>query len=64
MFFPAGPDPEIDAIRVAGDFQQEPGGSNWDFAGGLPQTKDSSDPRHVRDAAWSPASRGAVVMPW
>jgi hypothetical protein len=22
VFFPTGPDPEIDAIRVAGDFQQ------------------------------------------
>lgn len=45
VFFPTGPDPEIDAIRVAGDFQQALGDNNWDFAGGLPLTQDTSDPR-------------------
>jgi pullulanase len=45
MFFPAGPDPEIGTIHVAGNFQQQLGGSNWDFAGGLPLTKDTSNPR-------------------
>lgn len=29
IFIPAGPDPEVEAIRVAGSFQ------GWDFAGGL-----------------------------
>jgi pullulanase len=45
VFFPTGPQPEIDAIRVAGDFQQALGDNNWDFAGGLPLTQDTSDPR-------------------
>src|SRR5215218_10698125 len=45
VFFPTGPAPEIDAIRVAGDFQQALGDNNWDFAGGLPLTQDTSDPR-------------------
>jgi hypothetical protein len=45
VFFPTGPAPEIDAIRVAGDFQQGLGDNNWDFAGGLPLTQDTSDPR-------------------
>jgi pullulanase len=37
IYIPAGPDPEIDAIRVAGSFQ------GWDFPGGLELTKDSID---------------------
>ena len=45
VFFPTGPSPEIGAIRVAGDFQQALGDNNWDFAGGLPLTQDTSDPR-------------------
>jgi pullulanase len=45
VFFPTGPNPEIDAIRVTGHFQQMLGGSNWDFASGLPLDKDTSDPR-------------------
>jgi pullulanase len=28
VFFPTGPDPDIDAIRVAADFQQTLGGGN------------------------------------
>jgi pullulanase len=38
VFIPSGPDPEIEAIRVAGGFQ------GWDFEGGLPLTKDTSHP--------------------
>jgi hypothetical protein len=41
VFFPTGPDPEIDAIRVAADFQQTLGGGNWDFARGLPLIQDT-----------------------
>lgn len=39
VFIPAGPDPEIEAIRVAGSFQ------GWDFDGGLSLTRDDTDPR-------------------
>jgi pullulanase len=35
IFFPAGTDPGVKAIRVAGDFQHLLGGQDWDFAGGL-----------------------------
>lgn len=38
IFIPAGPDPEIEAIRVAGSFQ------GWDFPGGLDLTKDTTNP--------------------
>ena len=34
LFFPVGVDPEITSIRVAGDFQHELGGNDWDFANG------------------------------
>jgi pullulanase len=34
LFFPAGSDPEIEEIRVAGNFQGLIGGTDWDFAGG------------------------------
>jgi len=36
LFFPAGVDPEISAIRVAGDFQHIAGGKNWDYTNGYP----------------------------
>ncbi len=36
VFFPAGFDPEISSIRVAGNFQNRLGGNDWDFPGGLP----------------------------
>jgi len=36
LFFPAGFDPQIREIRVAGDFQAQLGGANWNFAEGLP----------------------------
>jgi pullulanase len=39
LFFPAGFDPKIREIRVAGDFQGTLGGTNWDFPGGLPMTR-------------------------
>jgi 1,4-alpha-glucan branching enzyme len=39
LFFPAGFDPKIQEIRVAGDFQGKLGGANWDFPGGLPMTR-------------------------
>ena len=39
LFFPAGFDPQIAAIRVAGNFQSELGGSDWDFPGGPPLTR-------------------------
>jgi len=48
IFFPAGADPHVTAMRVAGDFQHLMGGQDWDFAGGLPLTVHSgSDPRGV-----------------
>jgi 1,4-alpha-glucan branching enzyme len=39
LFFPAGFDPQIQAIRVSGDFQQALGGTNWDFSGGPLMTR-------------------------
>jgi pullulanase len=48
IFFPAGANPHVTAIRVAGDFQHHLGGQDWDFAGGLPLTVQSgNDPRGV-----------------
>src|SRR5215212_10001443 len=48
IFFPAGANPHVTAIRVAGDFQHHLGGQDWDFAGGLPLTVQSGgDPRGV-----------------
>src|SRR3954447_23405235 len=38
IFIPDGPDPGIEAIRVAGSFQ------GWDFTGGVPLAKDASNP--------------------
>ena len=34
VFFPAGTDPDVTAIRVGGNFQHRLGGDDWDFAGG------------------------------
>jgi pullulanase len=34
LFFPDGADPRIAGIRVAGDFQSQLGGANWDFPNG------------------------------
>ncbi len=39
LFFPSGFDPQIQAIRVAGDFQSALGGTDWDFTGGLEMTQ-------------------------
>lgn len=36
LLFPAGADPRVRGIRVAGDFQGPLGGQDWDFAGGIP----------------------------
>jgi pullulanase len=48
IFFPAGADPHVSAIRVSGDFQHHLGGQDWDFAAGLPLTVQSgNDPRGV-----------------
>jgi len=48
IFFPAGANPHVTAIRVAGDFQHLVGGQDWDFAGGLPLTvQPGNDPRGV-----------------
>ena len=36
LFFPSGFDPQIDSIRVAGDFQRELGAArDWDFQAGF-----------------------------
>jgi pullulanase len=43
VFLPAGPDPGIDSIRVAGSFQ------GWNFPGGLPMTKAS----HPEGTVWT-----------
>jgi pullulanase len=45
LFFPAGFDPEIKAIQVAGSFQGTLGGVDWDFPGGLAMVQDTTDPR-------------------
>jgi 1,4-alpha-glucan branching enzyme len=36
LFFPAGFEPDIGTLRVAGNFQSKLGGTDWDFPGGLP----------------------------
>jgi pullulanase len=41
LFFPAGFDPHVKEIRVAGNFQAQLGGTDWDFAGGPTLTKTS-----------------------
>jgi 1,4-alpha-glucan branching enzyme len=43
VFFPAGFDPEITEIRVAGDFQHALGGTDWDFPGGVLLTRRDID---------------------
>ncbi len=43
LFFPRGFDPEIESIRVAGNFQGlAPGRKDWDFPNGFPLTRDDS----------------------
>lgn len=39
LFFPSGFEPHIQEIRVAGDFQSQLHGVDWDFANGLPMTR-------------------------
>lgn len=44
VFLPSGPDPEIQSIRVAGEFQPHIGGKAWDFSTGpllLPTRSDA-----------------------
>ncbi|HEY5844706.1 MAG TPA: hypothetical protein VIU87_25170 [Mycobacterium sp.] len=58
IFFPAGADPHVAAIRVSGDFQQFLGHRNWDFSGGLPLAVQSgNDPRGV---SWSVRTQGVL----
>jgi pullulanase len=46
IFFPAGVDPHVTAIRAAGDFQAQLGGQNWDFGVGIPLgVEPRNDPR-------------------
>jgi pullulanase len=47
VFFPAGVDPQITAIRVGGDFQSQLGGADWDFSSGLALARDDSDHRGI-----------------
>lgn len=45
IFFPAGAEPGIETIRVAGDFQQPLGGArDWDFGAGLTLVAEPSTP--------------------
>ena len=42
LFFPAGVDPQIQPIRVAGDFQTHLGQNNWDFGAGPLLTREDT----------------------
>jgi pullulanase len=44
LFFPAGVDPEINSISVAGGFQSALAGVDWDFASGLALSRIDGDP--------------------
>jgi len=44
LFFPTGADPEIASIRVAGDFQNQVGGKDWDFDNGC-ELKSNTTPQ-------------------
>ena len=58
VFFPAGADPHVAAIRASGNFQRQLGGQDWDFGGGLPLTvQPGNDPRGV---FWSVRTQVAV----
>lgn len=56
LFFPKGFDPDISSIRVAGDFQSQLGGTNWDFPQGLPLT-----PRTTPDGTFWEAQTGVLT---
>lgn len=43
LFFPKSPDPQIDSIRVAGDFLSVLGTANWDFPNGPELTAADTD---------------------
>lgn len=59
VFLPAGPDPGITSIRVAGDFQHHLGSGDWDFDAGLML---SIEPRQDRRGRfWS--VRTPVALP-
>ncbi len=45
VLFPAGVDPHVTSIRVAGDFQAALGGAAWDVAGAPTLVVDRTDPR-------------------
>ena len=58
VFFPAGADPHVAAIRASGNFQRQLGGQDWDFGAGLPLTvQPGNDPRGV---FWSVRTQVAV----
>jgi hypothetical protein len=63
VVFPTGPDPGIDAIRVAADFQQTLGGGNWDFARGLPLIQDTFIRPDGRVELWKRSSFLASRLP-
>jgi pullulanase len=45
ILFPAGPDPKVTGIRVAGDFQEALEQKNWDFTGGVALSREpGTDP--------------------
>ena len=55
IFFPAGADPRVTAIRASGDFQHALGGQDWAFDSGLPLTRQpGDDPRGVFWSARTP----------
>jgi 1,4-alpha-glucan branching enzyme len=59
VFFPAGVDPHVTSIRVAGDFQGLLGGQDWDVDGGLPLVPEQRD--DPRGTFWS--ARTAEPLP-
>lgn len=58
IFFPAGPDPKVTAIRAAGDFQHALGGQDWDFENGLPLAPQPGHDR--RGVFWSARTPGQL----
>jgi pullulanase len=54
IFFPAGVDPQITSIGVAGSFQSQSGTTEWDFSSALTLTADLTDPAGVYWSAVTP----------
>src|SRR5512134_4010446 len=44
LYFPAGADPQIRSIQVAGDFQRALGQASWDFAAGPALAEEAARP--------------------